>query len=222
MTGPLAALLLLAPDPAALEAWDTLEKGVLWGRIAADEALERVPTVLGDLARAWPLKAERRWTFPIEGGRKRWVGGRNGEGFRPKRYRWTEGNKHRGHPAHDVFIPRDRDEDCRDDETSKPRYAVAMQRAVVVSVNHEFEPGKPRGGKYVWMYAPSLDLLLYYSHLETISVQPGEVVEPGKRLGIVGKTGFSKSKAHKPCHIHLMVLKGKRMKPVDWFRFRFR
>ena len=110
---------------------------------------------------------------------------------------------------------------CRHDRSGRPFDAVAMQPAVVLSVNQDWRPGNPRGGRYVWLYQPTQRLLYYYAHLGEVAVRPGDVVPRGGRLGTVGKTGFPARHAHHPCHIHLMVLRpaGGDMVPVNWFRW---
>lgn len=214
---------LPAEDTRLLARWNHVEKGVRNGTVPEPEARGLLKPLLDELAARYTFKPSP-WVFPVEGGRRAWIGGTKGEGFRPRSprpgYSFYEGNKHGGHPAHDVFIPQDRNRDCKRDKDKREYPAVAMQRAVVLSVNHDWEPGQPRGGKYVWMYAPRQDLLIYYAHLNELTVKPGQILEPGQRLGTVGNTGFPAHKARKPCHIHLMTLKARAggMTPYDWFK----
>ena len=217
-----ALMLLTTADPLA--DWNTLEKGVRDGRITETNARPKVTPVLKALAEKYPLAPARKWAFPIRKGSIRWIGGKHGEGFRPRSprpaYSWYHGNRHGGHPAHDVFIARDKNRDCKRDDTGQEYIATSMQRAVVISINVKFKPGEPRGGMYVWLYQPKLDLLIYYAHLNRVDVKPGDILEPGDPLGTVGNTGFGPKNAHKPCHIHLMALKAGDgvMKPYDYFK----
>ncbi len=222
LLSPLLGLLVIAGPPSALSRWDGLEKGVRDGHIPPATARTTLAEVVAALATRWPTAPAPRWTFPIEGGDVRWIGGTRGEGFHPRSprpaYTWYDGNRHGGHPAHDVFIP-DRDRDCRHDRTDAPFPALAMQPAVVVSTNLAWEPGNPRGGRYVWLFQGATRRFFYYAHLDEVAVRPGDVVRAGDRLGTVGRTGFRRGREHKSCHIHLMVLDWDdgRMTPYDYF-----
>src|SRR5262245_25083458 len=44
------------------------------------------------------------WVFPLEGYGPKAIGGSNGSGYIASRYDFFDGNKHLGHPAHDIFI----------------------------------------------------------------------------------------------------------------------
>ena len=46
------------------------------------------------------------------------IGGVRGSGFRPKGYDFYDGNRHGGHPAHDIFV-QDADQDALDDATGR-------------------------------------------------------------------------------------------------------
>lgn len=225
----LATALTAQPAPPApplsdpIAAWDALEKAVRDGLVTPEVARAELLRVVAALRQAHPTREDRRWTVPVRGGRVAWLGGRNGEGFRPNgprpAYSWYDGNKHGGHPAHDVFIP-DRNRDCLHDRTRDPFIAVAMQPGVVASINTGWAPGEPRGGKYVWLYQSATDRFYYYAHLNRVDVRPGQRVQAGDALGTVGNTGFPADRANKPCHIHLMALDvaGGAMKPYDYFR----
>lgn len=203
--------------------WNSLEKGVRDGQIAPEKAREELKEFIQHLDENYNFP-EQAWVLPIEKSKRSWVGGKNGEMFHPKTprpaYTWYDGNMHGGHPGHDIFIWPDRNRDCLNDKTKEPFYALAMQPGVVVSINQEWQPGNPRGGKYVWLYNGQQELFQYYAHLNDVFVQPGQMIQAGDRLGTVGKTGFRKKHAHKTCHIHLMLLKYDqgRMTPYDFFK----
>ncbi len=226
IAAPLFLLLSAAAPPPShlLEKWNTFEKGVRDGKIVKEEAKNKLEEVVAGLREEYDnqVAVEEEWAFPVADGRPSYIGGK-GKGFHPKTpkpaYSWYDGNRHGGHPAHDIFIPHDKDNDCLNDQTKQPYHAVAMQPAVVVSVNEEWKPGKPRGGKYVWLYNPKSDMFFYYAHLNDVFVRPGDIVDAVRYLGVVGKTGFTEKNSDKPCHIHLMVLKYEKgkMMPYDYF-----
>ncbi|MCA9520034.1 MAG: M23 family metallopeptidase [Myxococcales bacterium] len=200
-----------APVPRLLQDFDRFERDVMFGRLGRRAARQRLLEMLKKIRVTYGPRLEGRrvpsiWHFPIEGGARRFNVGGRGKGFRPKRpsppYDFYDGNRHGGHPAHDLFI-HDRNRDCRDDRTSKPVRALAMVPGVVIAVNLRFSPGKPRGGRYVWIYNPHLDKLFYYAHLDRVDVHLGQLLTAGAVIGTVGASGFKKPR---PCHIHLMVL----------------
>jgi murein DD-endopeptidase MepM/ murein hydrolase activator NlpD len=82
-----------------------------------------------------------------------------------------------------------------------------MTGGVVVALEGEWEKGsKLRGGKYVWVYDPINELLVYYAHNAELTVVLGEIVKPGDVLGVVGRSGFNAAKRRSPTHLHLTVL----------------
>lgn len=162
----LAALVacLIVVSSAPLEAetlaalvgrFDRFERDVMFGRLPRKEARKQLLTLLTKIREATKGHAllvapvPNVWRFPIEGGARHINVGGKGSGFRPKRpapsYDFYDGNRHGGHPAHDLFI-HDRDRDCRDDRTSKSVRTLAMVAGIVVAVNLDYKPGLPRGG----------------------------------------------------------------------------
>jgi len=63
-----------------------------------------------------------------------------------------------------------------------------------------------RGGKYIWVYDPGNELLLYYAHNGNLAVRLGDIVKPGDLLGVVGRSGLNAAKRRSPTHLHLTVL----------------
>ena len=155
-------------------------------------------------ARAYPSSA---WVFPLAGFDARAVGGGKLHGYSARGYDFYRGNRHGGHPSYDIFI-RDRNQDGLDDRTLQPVKVVSMTGGVVVALEGEWEPGsRLRGGKYVWVYDPAHDLLVYYAHNADLLIKLGEVVRPGDVLAVVGRSGFNAAKRRSPTHLHLTVLK---------------
>ena len=69
------------------------------------------------------------------------------------------------------------------------------------------------GGKLVWLRAAGARQSLYYAHLDTVLVTPGQRVRAGDTLGLVGNTGNARTT---PPHLHFGIYS---RGPVDpwWF-----
>ena len=68
-----------------------------------------------------------------------------------------------------------------------------------------------RGGKVVWLSPRQQGLSLYYAHLDSQTVEPGQRVQPGDTLGTVGTTGNAQGT---PPHLHFGIYR-RRRGPVD-------
>jgi murein DD-endopeptidase MepM/ murein hydrolase activator NlpD len=206
-------------DPA--REWHALYVQVRDGTISREDALRgfealepRLKDLSGEVsgpAPAGPL------TFPLKGYDTACIGGKKGDGYKPGRYDFFDGNRHRGHPSHDLFI-RDRDQDGLDDRTGRPVEVVSAAPGIVVSVNSGWEPSSPvRGGNYVWVYAPRQDRYYYYAHLNEIFAAVGRMIPAGEPLGTVGRTGVNAYPRRSPTHLHFTVFRSEAgdPKPVD-------
>ncbi|NVN97808.1 MAG: M23 family metallopeptidase [Geobacteraceae bacterium] len=173
---------------------------------------------LGEMRRLLPLVknyyfsngggqlSRSEWRFPIEGYTLQATGNR-GRDYVASGYDFFSGNRHGGHPSFDLFI-RDKNRDDLDDRTGKPVHVLSMSGGIVVSVANEWEAeSKLRGGKYVWVYDPTNELLLYYAHNRDILVTIGDIIKPGDRIATVGRTGLNARKKRSPTHLHLTCLK---------------
>jgi hypothetical protein len=197
-----------APDdrPAAIR-FDRLDRLVRDGGIDRAEARRDLHRLLPELAaqfRAAGCRTSPRdqWVFPLAGYGPGAVGGRQGSGYQPEGYDYFDGNRHGGHPAHDLFIA-DRDQDGRDDRTHAPVAVRSVSSGLVAAVNPTWEAGSAvRGGIYVWVYDPDADALLYYAHLRETGVRPGDCVVAGSPLGAVGRTGAKAYPRRSPTHLH--------------------
>jgi len=155
--------------------------------------------------------------FPLKGYTSQSIGGTGGSGYQISGYDFFDGNKHRGHPGHDIFI-RDKNQDGLDDVTGKPVEVISARPGIVVSVNPSWEPSSPvRGGNYLWIYDPVDGKYFYYAHLNKIFVQVSQVVSPGDRLGTVGRTGLNAYPKRSPTHLHFTVHQSKEgyPKPIN-------
>lgn len=219
-----------APSQDALIEWQSFERQVRDGQIDKEVARSKLPEIMARLknyAAAYPFLDNSNWTFPVKGYDKHSIGGRNGNGFQPdiyygqsaiKGYDFFDGNKHGGHPAHDIFV-RDRNQDGLDDTTMKPIEVVTMTTSLVIGVANDWKSGSLlRGGNVAWLYNPLLGMIFYYAHLDRISVKPGEFLKEGMPIGTVGRTGAAANEGRSQTHLHLMVLKYEsgRLTPYDF------
>jgi murein DD-endopeptidase MepM/ murein hydrolase activator NlpD len=143
--------------------------------------------------------------FPLEGHTVRSVGGKDGSGYQVQGYDFFDGNDHRGHPGHDIFIL-DRNQDSLDDKTGKPVTVVSVSSGIVVATNTNWEPSSPiRGGNYIWVFDPAGGRYFYYAHMEKIFVTVGQIISKGHRIGTVGRTGLNAYPKRSPTHLHFTV-----------------
>lgn len=157
----------------------------------------------------------RTFTFPVAGYTWKAAGGKNGSGFIASGYNYFDGNKHGGHPAHDIFI-HDTDEDGADDKTGKPVTVVAATDGIVVAVEKNWQAGSlQRGGNYVYVFNPADSTLYYYAHNSDVLIHLCDRVTSGQHIAHVGRTGTNAIKKRSPTHLHFMMLKlGSDLLPV--------
>lgn len=159
------------------------------------------------------------WHFPVAGCSVRSIQGGRKHGYISGGYDFYTGNRHGGHPSLDIFI-NDRNQDCRDDRSGKPVPVLSITSGIVVGLENSWKTGsRLRGGKYLWIYDPGNDLLLYYAHNGELFVRTGGLVQPGDRIASIGRTGYNAAKRRSPTHLHFTALKISNggMKPVDLY-----
>jgi len=143
--------------------------------------------------------------FPLKGYNAKSIGGEKGSGYQAEGYDFFDGNDHKGHPGHDIFI-RDKNQDGIDDVTGTPVEVISASSGVVVSVHLNWEPSSLiRGGNYIWIYEPIKSRYFYYAHLNEIFVAVGQIVSKGTPLGTVGRTGAKAYPKRSPTHLHFVV-----------------
>lgn len=177
--------------------------------ITKEEALNKLKeleALLKDFyLKNWDRKLDDRLCFPLKGYSFHFIGGKGGSGYQAQGYDFFDGNDHRGHPGHDIFI-RDKNQDGLDDITGKPVEVISASSGIVVSVNLNWKPSSPlRGGNYIWIYEPIKNRYFYYAHLNEIFVKVGQIVSKGDRLGTVGRTGVNAYPKRSPTHLHFVV-----------------
>jgi len=210
-----------APLKDACAGFNELNIRIRDGRIgraeARSELVRRLAEVRDRYARAGGgFFTKGEWVFPLEGYGIRAVGGGRRHGYSAGGYDFYRGNRHGGHPSYDIFI-RDRNQDSRDDRSGRPVNVRSLTGGVVVALEGAWQPGnRLRGGKYLWIYDPANDLLVYYAHNGELNVGLGDMVRPGDLLATVGRSGYNAYKRRSPTHLHLTVVKveGGQMKPV--------
>jgi murein DD-endopeptidase MepM/ murein hydrolase activator NlpD len=162
---------------------------------------------------------ESAWAFPLAGYDARAIAGGRQHGYSARGYDFFSGNRHGGHPSYDIFI-RDRNQDGLDDRNGQLVNVISLTGGVVVALESEWETGsRLKGGKYVWVFDPANDLLVYYAHNADLILKLGDVVRPGDVLSVVGRSGFNAAKRRSPTHLHLTVLKVQngKIEPVKVF-----
>jgi len=192
--------------------FNTLNNSIRDGAIprsAAQAGLQRlIAGVRAEYYRAGHVDFRRsEWSFPLEGYGAKSVGGGRRHGYAARGYDFYTGNRHGGHPSYDIFI-RDRNQDGLDDLTGKPVTVLSMTGGIVVALERNWEGGsRLRGGKYLWVYDPANDLLVYYAHNNDIFVELGQFVRPGEPLATVGRSGWNAAKKRSPTHLHLTAVR---------------
>jgi len=209
----------LADDSLDGTVWQQFERRVRDGEIGASEARAQIAYWTAALEQRYSTgEFDRRIFFPLKDYGLQSIGGRNREGYRPEDYEFLSGNRHKGHPAQDIFI-RDRNQDGLDDRTGRPAAVLALADGVVLSTFTEWAPEEAhrhiRGGNYVWIHHPSLKIFSYYAHLQDVQVRLGEKVHGGAPIATLGRTGTNAFPSRSPTHLHFMLLRATDMAPVD-------
>jgi murein DD-endopeptidase MepM/ murein hydrolase activator NlpD len=196
--------------------WNDLQKAIRDNQIDRKEARRKIIELDESLLKEYSGKiGNSPFSFPVRGYGKRCAGGLNGRGYRPAGYNFYDGNRHGGHPAHDLFI-HDRRRNGLDDDTGKPAEVLAFAGGVVIGVNTAWEyPSTIRGGIYIWIFNPASNRFYYYAHLAKVLVEPGQVVKSGDTIALLGRTGKNAWAKRSPTHLHFMSLSfdGGRMTP---------
>ncbi len=198
-------------DKNPCEEFNELNTEVRDGLISRDDARKKIRGLI-PAVREYFYKTggteitDKDWVFPVQGYTASSIGGVNGSGYRPEGYDYFDGNKHGGHPAHDIFII-DRNQDNLDDYSDEPVGILSVSNGVVVAAQSDWDASSDlRGGKYIYVYDPVYDGLFYYAHNSEIFVRPGDIVKAGDLVAFCGRTGLNAYKKRSPTHLHLMFL----------------
>ena len=198
--------------PTLYAAFNDFNSRIRDGRISKAAASNELPARLAAIRADYYSHGGQNyttaeWVFPVAGYSAAAIEKRGSHGFVASGYDFFNGNRHGGHPAYDIFI-RDRNQDSRDDRTGKAVQVVSMTGGVVVALEKQWKQGsRLRGGRYIWVYDPANDLLIYYAHNEELFVEPGMLVKPGDLLATMGRSGLNAAKRRSPTHLHFSVLR---------------
>jgi murein DD-endopeptidase MepM/ murein hydrolase activator NlpD len=217
-------ILLTCAVPVSAEIcddWNVLDKAIRDSNISRKAARQKIIELDGKLIDAYAGKTgNSAVSFPVKGYGHRSFSDRYGSDYKPAGYNFYDGNRHGGHPAHDLFI-RDKRRDGLDSGTGKPAEIVAFADGVVIAVNPSWEhPSDIRGGKYIWIFNPESNRYYYYAHLAKILVSPGDIVKSGDMIALLGRTGKNAYPKRSPTHLHFMCLSFNdgRMTPYNTYR----
>ena len=202
-------------DPAF--EWHLLYLKIRDSQISKEEALARLralePLLEDRYLKSWSRTSEDRLGFPFRGYDPSAIGGKGGSGYQIQGYEFFDGNQHKGHPGHDIFI-QDKNQDGLDDGTGKPVEVVSISSGIVVSVNLNWESSSPiRGGNCIWVFDPIKSGYYYYAHLNEIFAKVGDIVSREDSLGTVGRTGVKAYPKRSPTHLHFVVHQSKEGHP---------
>ncbi len=200
------------------------------GTISPDSAARAFQVTMRNLQGVLPLMDSCRddgpakFVYPLRGYLPKYSIGGNGRGFREKGFDLFDAEVRGSHPAHDLFI-RDGNQDNLDDRMCQPVDLLSFSQGVIVATDTTWQPeSELRGGNFIWVYDPCLNGLFYYAHNSRVVVQPGQWVQPGQKLGEVGRTGLNAYKERSPTHVHMMFLRldsaylPKPENPLAWLR----
>jgi murein DD-endopeptidase MepM/ murein hydrolase activator NlpD len=176
--------------------------------LALNEIQIQIPTIKQEYykqgGKDWK---ENTFVFPLQGYKFSSIGGKNGSGYLPSKYDFFEGNKHLGHPAHDIFI-NDKNQDSKDDNTNELVNVLSFSGGVVLATENSWDSSSQlRGGKYIWIFDPYSNSLFYYAHNSKIIVSCGQLVVPGQIIAKVGRSGLNAFKKRSPSHLHFTRLR---------------
>lgn len=189
--------------------WNRTDSLIMINKINKDNAIDSIKSYVAlavqDFNSLNIAKTGRiDWVFPMSGWTKL-VYRSGGKDYIDERFDYFQGGESMNHPAHDIFIL-DNDSDGIEDVTGKKVLAVAMVTGVVFTEYSGFKPGDfIRAGNYIKIFDPATEAMFYYCHLDSVFVQPGQLVKAGDAIGYVGRTGRKAIKGK--THLHIAYYK---------------
>lgn len=184
-----------------IDADDAQDSIALYVKLAKDDFLTK------DI----PTTKRADWVFPLSG----WTSvsyRSGGKDYKDARFDYFQGGEYKDHPANDIFIL-DKDSNTIEDSTGQKVYAVAMVTGIVISkYSTWFKQDYLRSGNYVKLFDPETEAIFYYSHLDTVFVEAGQLLKAGEPLGYIGRTGRKAIKGK--THLHIAYYKIEEGYPV--------
>lgn len=190
--------------------WNSLDKKIASKQISKKEAIILLGKYADEVSLYYFKHGGTRiqpdnWVFPLSDFSSLSYY-KNGNDYNENEYDYFDGNESWNHPANDICIP-DTNKDSKDDITGNPVNVISMSGGVVIANDTAWEPGSIlRAGKYVRVFDPANNYLLYYSHLSSVNKKPGDLVKPGDKIGEVGRTGRSMILSYGDTHLHIALL----------------
>ncbi|RPI18157.1 MAG: M23 family metallopeptidase [Ignavibacteriae bacterium] len=199
-----------------IERWDLTDK-MIWNHTidkdAAIDSIELYVPLAVQYCKTLDISFTKRsdWVFPMTGYTA--ISYRNnGKDYKDEKFEYFQGGDSKGHPAHDIFIL-DADSNVIEDATGKKIEAVAIVSGVIINIKNTWVPGDlGRGGNFVKLFDPVSKAIFYYSHLDSVLVQVGQIVRAGETVGIVGRTG--RKAVHGRTHLHIAYYKIEDGEPI--------
>jgi len=211
----LAAAVEASESPAKLvvlsKEFNALNSSIRDGSIKKTEAKVKFRQLVEAIRKEYYLSGAgdysvNDWVFPLKGYGHKAIGGVKGNGYQAGGYDYFDGNRHTGHPSQDIFI-HDKKQVGLDNATNEPVKVLSLTGGVVVALENSWETSSHlRGGKYIWVYDPTANAMIYYAHNSSLYVAIGDTVKPGSVIADVGRTGFNAYKKRSPTHLHLTFL----------------
>lgn len=200
---------LFSQEQSIFMRWDKTDQLIRDRKIDADDARDSIALYVPLAVKEFNSKkiqgtARQDWVFPMSG----WTTvtyRAGGKDYKDEAFDYFQGGEFRGHPAHDIFIS-DKDSNGVEDSTGQKVFADAMVTGIVLSkYSGWFKGDYFRSGNYVKLFDPVSEGIFYYSHLDSVFVEPGQVVKAGEPIGYVGRTGRKAIKGK--THIHIAYYK---------------
>jgi hypothetical protein len=191
-------------DNSIIKRWNNIDTLIRDQGIDKDGAIESLQVIIPRAIQYCKnnhviFTDNKHWAFPMSGFTVTSYR-ENGNDFRTDYFDYFEGAEFYGHPAHDIFIL-DKDSNGIEDSTGKHVYAVAMVSGAIITSFGRWKIGDiGRAGNYINLFDPEGQGIFYYSHLDSVFVKSGDIVNAGDIIGLVGRTGrkaiFGKTHIH--------------------------
>jgi len=206
-------------DQSIFQRWDKTDQLIRERKIDKEDAVDSiaiyVPIALNEFkSKGLGVTKRADWFFPMSG----WTSvtyRSGGKDYKDEPFDYFQGGEFKGHPAHDIFIM-DKDSNGVEDSTGEKVFASAMVTGVVISkYSGWFKGDYFRSGNYVKLFDPESRGMFYYSHLDSVFVDVGQVVKAGEPIGFVGRTGRKAIKGKTHVHIAYYKIEEGYPLPVD-------